>query len=311
MLPRYRTLLGLAVLALSPIILSCGGISPYSVLGLVNSAATNHQSPQGGGGAGTGAGGVGIPIAGGVSTTCDLASERKNITVLLKNESAQNIVYSISFLASTGSGGFVCDADRQRYLNGGYVSAGASITLGCRSLTTSDSAFRGGTEILVRRVGRDAGNNLILLGPNLGGKIETATKAVAPLDGITLIPTPEVIVLGDDEASSNALFVCQSGNPCTQGGFTYVNAQRVQIDDVFASATQDTQCNVGAGSRPEWRLRNPNSLDQGAAASEYVAGANITLTVLNRLFAAASLNKVVWAVVGPVPNLEQIHSERR
>ncbi|MFO0971890.1 MAG: hypothetical protein U1A27_00420 [Phycisphaerae bacterium] len=310
-----RCLLGLTALvaAAAAIPGGCGGANPYSTLVFMNDVI-NHQTAAGqtfprGGGPSIVPPTTTAPTTTTINSTCDLPTARKNITMLVRNESLQNVRYSLTFLVSAGAGGFVCDTDRASYTNAGYVSFGSSVTLGCDVITpNAANGFRGGSELLGRSIGLDAVGNPILIPPNLSGTPQGGPAAVTPLDGVTLIPLPEVIVLGND----NPIFKCQASNPCTQGGFAYTNALGVQIDDIFVSRTQGTLCNAGAGTRPEFRLHNPSSADTTAAAFEFVAGSSVTVSILDRVLnPTASQNKAVWRVIGPVPGLVTIHDEQR
>lgn len=305
--PVLRTttyLLALAAL-IGSVAWGCGSPSAISVLNFMNRTTSNPSIsfPRGGG---TRPPTTTPPTTPTINSTCDLSAARKSLSMLLKNESLQNAAYSITLLASAGSGGFVCDAELGNYTAAGYLSvplgAGNTYQIGCDVVTLSTAnGFRGGTALLARTI---TGS----IAPNLSGTPAGAPAAGAPLNGTTAIPVPEVIVLGD----GNALFICQANNPCTQGGFTYTNALNVQIDDIFASRTQGTLCREGAGERPEWRLLNPSSADTSARAFEYVAGASVTVTVLDRVFnPSANQNKVVWQVIGPTPGLTTIHGEAR
>lgn len=296
--------LALAV-TLGAVAWGCGSPSAIAVLNFMNRTTSNPASrfPQGGG---PRPNPPTPPPTNVVNTTCDLASARRTLSMLVKNESLQNVAYSITFLASAGSGGFVCDADLAIYSAAGYsavaLGPGNTFQLGCNIVTLGAAdGFRGGNTLLARTV---TGT----MPPNLSGTPQGAPAAAAPLNGTTAIPLPEVIVLGSD----NALFICQANNPCTQGGFTYTNALGVQIDDIFASRTQGTLCRENAGQRPEWRLLNPNSLDTAARRFEFVAGSNVTVTVLDRVFNPnLPQNKAVWQVIGPTPGLLTVHAEER
>lgn len=279
----------------------CGRVSPIAVLNFVNQ--NQNSFPQGGG---TVPPGPAPPTP--VNSTCDLTDARSSIFFQLRNESVQNVAFSVTFLVSSGNGGFVCATDRPVYIAAGYApialsGPGNTTAIGCDTIALSAAnGFRGGDELLgLTVVGQ--------IGPNLSGTPTGAPVANPPLDGVTAIPVPEVIVLGDGDP----LFICQGNNICTQGGFTYTNALGVQIDDVQSSRTQGTICQqVGATPRPEWRLLNPSSADTNARPFEYVAGASIAASVLDRVFNAnPSQNKAVWRVIGPIPNLADIHLEQR
>ncbi len=286
------------VLAVAAVIaVGCGGISPIAVLNFVNQGVGNLPG-QGG------APPVPATQPANINTTCDLPAARKSISIQIRNESAQDVNFSITLLASAGSGGFVCQAERPIYSSAGYTSLpllmpGNVFRQGCAEVSLG--SLRGGNEMLgVTFTGS--------LAPNPGATPQTATIAGFPLDGVSLLPLPEVIVLGD----SNSLFICQGNNVCSQGGFAYTNGSGILIDGITSTRTQGTRCNANAGTNPEWRLLNPSQADSAARAFEYVAGANITISVLNRIFDANPVrNKATWRVLGPAPNFEMIHAELR
>jgi hypothetical protein len=280
----------------------CGGISPIANLTLLNNAVSDpsvQTFPRGGIVRPTTT--TTVPVNPTINTTCDLTSARKVITMLLRNNSVLSARYSVTFLASTGTGGFVCAADVPTYTAAGYVSVGSNITLGCDTLNASAaSGFRGGTELLAWTV-----TSPIPIPPNTTGNENQAPAAPAPLNGVTVIPLPEVIVLGDGTPT----FICTLNDPCSQGGLAYTDAGGITIELITASRTQGTLCRTGLGTRPEWRLLNPNSADATAQAFQYVAGSSISVTVLNRAFNPdPAQNKAVWRVIGPPPGFTLIHA---
>jgi hypothetical protein len=286
-----------AVLALAT--WGCGGISPFGALNFANQNTTTpppaqHQIGQPSDG----------PPQAVVNSTCDLSADRKIVTMMVRNEAPHDVAYVMTLLASAGAGGFVCDADRPSYLAAGYLSVplggGGATQIGCNPVVLSQAGgFRGGTELLALTI-------MSTMPANLTGNPQQGPIAANPLDGSTPIPVPEVIVLG----SNDAVFVCVGSDLCTQGGFSYNNALQVPIQKITATRTQGTMCNTGAAARAEWRLLNPSQADSTAQGHQYVAGGGITLSVLDRLFAAAG-NQVVWRVIGPLPGLTDVHQEER
>ncbi len=281
----------------------CGGTSPYANLVFLNNAVSDpsvQTFPRGGIVTPTTTQAT-QPVNPTINSTCDLTSARKSITVILRNNAVLSARYSITFLASTGQGGFVCNADVPTYTAAGYVSVGSSITLGCDVLTASPgSGFRGGTDLLARTV-----TSPTPIPPNNTGDPNQAPAAPAPLNGVTPIPLPEVIVLGDGTST----FICVSNDPCTQGGMAYTDPIGTPIQLITSSRTQGTLCRTGLGTRPEWRLLNPSNADSTAQAFQYVAGSSINLTVLNRAFNPDSgQNQSTWQVIGPPPTFALIHA---
>lgn len=232
-----------------------------------------------------------------IRSSCDLDANRRGINFLLLNQAQQTVRYSLVFLASAGSGGFVCAEDENDYIAAGYrdtvLDVGNGATFGCDIVR-----LLGGTRLLSLRI-----NNTIA--QDVGGTEENQTVGQVPLNGNTFIPLPQIIVLG----SSDPIFTCTGNDLCTQRGFVYTDIAGTPISFVNASRTQDTVCNANAGSAPEWRLADPNELDEDANAFQYVAGGTIIVRILDRASNAnASVNQVVWNVFDIEGN--DIHLER-
>lgn len=222
-----------------------------------------------------------------INSTCDLAANRKVLGGIgLVNVAQQRVSYSMTLLASAGTGGFVCDADRNSYLTAGYRplpldAVTRTATIGCDPVP-----LLRGTELLALRA---------------SGTINADTSAgtnpplaASPLNGAVRIPVPEVIVLGD----SNTIFVCQGNNACTQGGFVYTDLVGNAIAKVTASRTQGTICNVRAGNLPEWRMLDPNFTDTQRSSFNYTTGSSIAIVVLDRAANSdPNTNQVVWQIV--------------
>src|SRR5262249_25852394 len=129
----------------------------------------------------TGTGGTGNTI----QQSCDLDPARRGIRFVLSNQAQQFARYTITFVASAGSGGFVCGEDENDYLAAGYrdtvLDAGNGATIGCDVVR-----LLGGTRLLTLRVS-DA------IAQNVGGAAP-GIVAQPPLNGNTFIPLPELIV---------------------------------------------------------------------------------------------------------------------
>jgi len=243
-----------------------------------------------GGGAG---GGSATQPTGDIDTSCEL-SDTQNVLngFLVANGSQQIVSYSLTFLASAGSGGFVCNEDVDDYLNAGYRalpldSVTRTAIVGCDPIP-----LQGGTQILALRLSGQIAQNTISV-TTCEGLNADAPTAAAPLNGTRRIPLPEVIVLGDDQP----FFICTGTNACTQGGFAYVDVAGNLIDKVTASRTQGTLCNLRVTNLPEWRLFDPNFAEAQAEAFNYTAGGIITVVILDRAGNSdPNVNKVVWQV---------------
>ncbi|MEE8169746.1 MAG: hypothetical protein V3T70_04295 [Phycisphaerae bacterium] len=267
-------------------------------LGLVGCAGANPFTAANFAGnfVGTGAGGgTTPPILTSVDSSCDLPANRTTYRLTLQNESTTRIAFSFTMFVSSGVGGFVCQADLDAYLNAGYTPrpvdpATMSATVGCDTIR-----LQGGTQLL----------GLTLTGtlngdPTGGTDAASIVTASPPLNGTVGIPIPELIVLGDSDTST-ARFICVGSDACTQGGFAYTSDfdPNILVSRIFASRTQGTLCNTGAGAAPEWSLLNAGQDDANASAFQYTAGSNIIIRVLNRSANNdPNVNQVVWQVTG-------------
>jgi len=235
-----------------------------------------------------------------ISQSCDLDAAKRGIRVVLANEAQQFVRYSITFIASAGPGGFVCDEDLNDYFAAGYrdtiLDVGNGATFGCDVVR-----LLGGTRMLSLRIADT-------LAQNVGGTTDPANVPIAqpPLNGNTFIPLPELIVLGD----TDPIFTCTGNNLCTQRGFVYTDVANTPIAFVNVSRTQDTVCNSRAGTAPEWRLSDLNKADNQASPFQFVPGGGIGIDVLDRANNAnVNVNQVVWTVVDINGNI--IHAARR
>ena len=233
-----------------------------------------------------------------IQTVCDLDPERRGIFVVVQNEAQQFVRLTMTFVASAGAGGFVCDTEVNNYFNAGYRTAvlgvGGVIFIGCDPIR-----LLGGDSLLTLRVADT-------LAQNVGGDPNNAPVAQPPLNGGRFIPLPELIVLGDEDP----IFICTGNNLCTQRGFVYSDIANNPIAFIDVARTQDTVCNAGSGTVPEWRLGNPNVADNTIQPFQFPSGGTIVITVLDRSTNAnPNVNQVVWAVFDVDGN--PIHGERR
>lgn len=262
-------------LTLALVAAGCAGANPF-----IAARFAGGLSGKGGGG------GTTTQTTNNIQDTCDLSSTLKVFNgFALANAAKQNVNYSVTFIASAGTGGWVCDDDLDDYLNAGYRaipldSRTNTATIGCDPVPLSR-----GSQLLALRISgqiqadASGGNN-----PQL---------AASPLNGNVRIPIPELIVVGDNANN----FLCQGSNACTQGGFVYTDQVGTSIAKATANRTQGTICQSRVGNLPEWRLFDPNFPDTQAAAFDYVAGAIVSVVVLDRANNSdPNVNQVVWQV---------------
>ncbi len=297
---RVTTLCGIVFLLAATVLLiqACGGISPYASLFFAqNSDLTTIERD-------------GIPADDDegddtdettLDSVCDLEAQLRTLRVTIENESAQAVEFSMTFVASAGAGGFVCDDVVNDYLSAGYTDAGATAVIGC------DTVSLGGNRLLIMEFGVNQG-----AGARIPAKADPDDESAdnPNLDlrrrdtGSLDIPLPELIVLGGDDPD----FICtggaQVGDLCTQRGFIYVNAGGVSVGKpANASRIQGTICNEGFGTAPEWRL--DKTLEDGfVQAFQYTVGGSLVVTVLNRSSDAVenNRNQVVWLVTNESDN---------
>ena len=297
MLSRWRRnlnstgIIWLTMIAVT-VLIGCSS-SPLAALYFAQNAFVDPNPASGGGVATTGPTGTN-PI----QTVCDLDPERRGIFLVVRNESQQFARLAMTFVASAGVGGFVCDTEVNNYFNNGYrttvLNAGGAVAIGCDTIQ-----LLGGESLLTLRVADTVAQNV-------GGDPNNAPFAQPPLNGGVFIPLPELIVLGD----SDPIFICTGNNLCTQRGFVYSDIANNPIAFINVARTQDTVCNAAAGTVPEWRLGNPNVADNTIQPFQFPSGGTLVITVLDRSTnAIPNVNQVVWAVFDVEGNL--IHGERR
>jgi hypothetical protein len=243
-----------------------------------------------------------------LGSVCDLTVAAQNIQFSIQNASVNFVDYSMTFVASAGPGGFVCDANVQDYLNAGYSDAiipgsGSSLEIGCDVIS-----LLSGTRILTREFGINEGAAARLNPDAEGGDPNgnEPSRTLTRLDnGQPFIPLPELIVLGNADAD----FECTGDDLCTQKGFVYVNNAGIPTGKAAeVSRIQGTVCAENAGTAPEWRL--DRTLDDVTQAFQYARGGAIIVTVLDRATDSPdnTRNQVVWRVTDV--NGDTIHIEQ-
>jgi hypothetical protein len=287
--------------------LGCNGSSPFlTAMFLTNSGLTGTQS---------GTGSLPDPDEPGgdedvLESVCDLDENDptlRGLTFTLQNESEHYVRFSLTFVASAGAGGFVCEDELQNYLNAGYqTTAGNTVTIGCDTITL------GGSQILTREFGINQGAGSTLPPATIDGtNVTPSVLSLRRLDnGNTLIPLPEIIVFGNEDSN----FVCTGGaalgDLCSQRGFVYSTVDDIPVGkSIDASRIQGTVCNAGFGSAPEWRLdKTLETLSQGF---QYTIGGTIVCTILNRSDDSTDVtrNQAVWVVTDE--NGDTVHNEAR
>lgn len=271
---RFSRISTVLLLALT----GCGGVSPFTTARFVQNFA--------GSGAG---GGNPPPPVGTFGSTCDLSANRKSIRFDLRNQSTRQVQYRMTMVASAGIGGFVCDLDRNTYLNAGYRPLAVdpltfTATIGCDPV-----ALRGGTQLLALSLSGTIASNTGDV-----NDFEGAPQAASPLTGVVAIPVPQLIVLGD----GNANFICRGNDACTQSGLIYTTDFGTLVTRITALRTQGTLCNTRSGSVPEWLLFDPNQADEDSSAFHFTTGSFVSVGVLDRADNTdPNVNQAVWQVV--------------
>jgi|CXWL01.1.fsa_nt_gi hypothetical protein len=289
-------LLALGVLA--AIIMGCGGISPFLSAQFASTLANIPRGPRApdlGGGDVTDTGTA-------IGSICEVQVGQRIVQVVIRNEAQQFVRFRITFITSAGPGGFVCDAERPNYENGGYApppGGGNTFTVGCDTITSPV-----GSTLLVREFfGR--------LDPNVGGDPAGILPQVvlSATGGNPNIPIPEIIAFGSVEDD----FECTTTNDpvtgiqedlCTQRGFVYGNISDVPIGKAAdVVRVQGTVCNTGLGTAPEWRL-DKTLLNGTVQPFQFPIGGTITANILDRANDAPTLNRnqVVWTVLDSADN---------
>jgi hypothetical protein len=239
-----------------------------------------------------------------LNSVCSLDAGTRTIQLSLQNEAQQPVQFAVTFIASAGDGGFVCDDELPNYLNAGYTDAIApgqtTLQIGCDTIT-----LQTGTRLLSLDFGINQNQRLEA---NTGGVGSNTIFPLTTRTGNVNIPVPELVVFGDSDTN----FVCTGANLCTQRGFVYVSNTNIPVGkSVEASRIQGTLCNEGFGTAPEWRL--DKTPDNGTTlAFQYVAGGTIVATVLDRSGDSLTNNRnqVVWQVTD-ANSQTVVHNEDR
>lgn len=234
-----------------------------------------------------------------LGSVCDLPDAQRFIQIGIQNEAAQAVEFSLTLVVSAGTGGFVCDAQLQDYLDAGYRDAivpgsGSSAAVGCDTIS-----LLGGSRILTMEFGVNQGvAATIPANPNQDtlfpdASLPSITLRRADDNGI-LIPLPEVIVIGSGDPD----FICSGNDLCSQRGYVYVNSSGFPVGRAAEAARiQGTVCAENFGTAPEMRL--DKTLDTTSQAYQFGRGGSIVIGVLDR--AADPLdsirNQVSWLVI--------------
>ncbi|HVP11921.1 MAG TPA: hypothetical protein VMV94_12135 [Phycisphaerae bacterium] len=289
-LHRIASLTGIVwlVAIVAVVAIGCGGMNPFSVTQFfMNSTLTDALGQRGPTTTQTTQ-----PTNTVLASVCDLATgPNRTLQVTIENESPLFVKFSMNFLASTGSGGFVCDSEVLTYQNAGYnfVGTSNSAVFGC------DTVLLGGERILAMRFGVSQGASGGLAPATVSGTTVTpSTTILHGIDGSPFIPLPQVIVFGSDDTD----FPCNGVDLCTQRGFVYTTSAGVVTGKpVDASRIQGTICNTGLGTAPEWRL--DTTLSDSVQLFQYTFGGSIVVHVLDRSGDAVTntRNQVTWTVL--------------
>jgi hypothetical protein len=275
------------------VILGCAGISPFLSAQFASTLSNIPRGPRApdfndGGPIDTGAA---------TSSICNVAVGLRTMQVIIRNEAQQFVRFRMTFIASAGPGGFVCDAERVNYEAGGYAPApggGNTFTVGCDVITGPV-----GSTLLVRefsgRLDPNVGGDPLAILPEL---VLTATG------GSNNIPIPELVAFGTAESDFECTTITdpvtgQREDLCTQRGFVYGNASDVPIGKAAEVVRiQGTVCNSGNGTAPEWRL-DKTLQNNTVQVFQYPVGGTITVNILDRANDGPTQNRnqVVWTVL--------------
>lgn len=298
MLNRVRSLAGCSgaawLLCIAGLVaLGCQGASPFLAaqfatnigpfVGAVGGGSTTSTAPSGN---------TNTPV----DSVCDLQTNLRNIQVSIINESLQQVRFSMTFMVSAGTGGFVdCSDEITRYEQAGYRDACtpgtcATVSVGCDTISLNS-----GTRLLRLDFGINQGVLATLPeAPSTGTSFPQRQLTLG--NGSSDIPVPEVIIFGNDDPN----FICVGGDLTTQRGFVYSTPPPAQLPigkPAEAIRIQGTVANEQFGTAPEWRLDKTPS--NGTFASfQFQAGGTIVATVLDRATDSLSntRNQAVWRV---------------
>lgn len=301
-----RVAIPTAVLALfsvaAAIIIGCGTISPFLSAQFAETMMNPDEEFGLARGGVRGAGEEETPVGEAIDSLRDLPPAWRGLTVTVFNESQQYVRFSMTFAVSAGPGGFVSeDDDIQDYINAGYSNAlvpgaGNVVTIGCDTLT-----LLSGNQLLTMEFGISEGD-LATLAPGIDEEDNEDIQAYELRrrdNRSTVIPLPEIIVLGSDDPDFTCTGGAILGDLCSQRGFVYASAAGIPVGKAAdASHIQGTVCNALFGTAPEWRL--DKTIDTGSVLQpfQFAAGGTIGVVVLDRWNDAftATRNQVVWLV---------------
>lgn len=232
-----------------------------------------------------------------LNDVCTLAPGLRTIGVQLENESIHRVRFAITFAASAGPGGFVCEEEVQNYLSAGYGDAfppgsANSFAIGCDTVTLIS-----GTRILRMSFGIDQLPEEFLQPSPVDGPAPVPIQLRRRDNGLERVPLPEIIIFGNSDIN----FICVGNDLCSQRGFVYTGPLPATLPigkSVEAIRIQGTVCQTGFGTAPEWRL--DKTLQDGITQPfQYTVGGQINVTVLDRSgdSLADPRNQVVWTVL--------------
>jgi hypothetical protein len=284
----------LGILAVAALVLiGCGGVNPFlSTQFWLNSNIEDLLQPN-----------VTVPAGeeptdtGTLTSVCDLDpndATLRTIQVTVQSESQQYVKFSMTFVASTGTGGFVCADELQDYLNAGYSYRGSTV-FGC------DTVSLGGGQLIAMEFGINQGAGATLPPATYDSGTLTAVSSLALRRRDTLsqsIPLPQIIIFGNSDPSFECVGGSGLGDLCSQRGFVYTNAAGVTVGkSAEAWRIQGTLCNENYGSAPEWRL--DRTLNDGQILPyQYAHGGEILVTVKDRSgdLLSNGRSQAVWTV---------------
>ncbi len=224
MLNRIRSLAGCSgaawLLCIAGLVaLGCQGASPFLAaqfatnigpfVGAVGGGSTTSSAPSGN---------TNTPV----DSVCDLQSNLRNIQVSIINEAQQQVRFSMTFMVSAGTGGFVdCAEEVTRYEQAGYRDACtpgtcATVSVGCDTISLNS-----GTRLLRLDFGINQGVIATLpAAPSTGTSFPQRQLTLG--NGSADIPVPEVIIFGSDDPN----FICVGGDLTTQRAASSIRPHR-------------------------------------------------------------------------------------
>jgi len=275
------------------VVIGCGGVNPFlSTQFWMNSSISDALQPN-----------VTVPAGeeptdtSTLSSVCDLDptdATLRTIQLTIQSESQQHVKFSMTFVASTGTGGFVCNDELQNYLNAGYSYRSTGV-IGC------DTVALGGSQLLAMEFGINQGAGATLPPATYDGSTLTQPSSLILRRRDTLsalIPLPQIIVFGNSDPDFECVGGAGLGDLCSQRGFVYMTSAGVTVGkSIEAWRVQGTLCNENYGSAPEWRL--DRTLNDGQILPyQFAHGGAIVLTVKDRSgdLLSNGRSQAVWVV---------------